>query len=322
MYSVELQTVGKAEEEKAEPAAEDSSAPAEGSSEGAATEVKHKKKPPSMTDEMREDLTKLKEDQAQNKYVIWSKYKTKEELKCYDKIVIALHEFHLQLWFQVSSFYFVDYIVPRQMMIIIAIVGNTIVLSMDHYNIDEVSLFLHLWLISCLQDWAAANDGFNLFFTFLFLGELIVKFIGLGPKAYFPDTFNRFDFVVVMFSMIELAVGSEGGALTALRAFRLLRVFKLLRSWHGLRTVLNAVLKSGDDLFNFSLILCLFIYVFAVFGMQLFYGYLEMSLESRASFDGFGWSALTVFQIATGENWNDVMVSTVDTFGMGYIQPQ
>lgn len=57
--------------------------------------------------------------------------------------------------------------------------------------------------------------------------------------------------------------------------------------------------------------LCMFIY--ALIGMRLFGGLMkdEEGNNSRANFDTLFWSLITIFQIITGENWNEVMFSGV-----------
>lgn len=49
--------------------------------------------------------------------------------------------------------------------------------------------------------------------------------------------------------------------------------------------------------------------IFAMLGMQLFGGQFNFEDGTPASnFDTFGISLLTVFQILTGEDWNEIMV--------------
>jgi len=44
----------------------------------------------------------------------------------------------------------------------------------------------------------------NLGFTLIFLTEAIIKLIGMGPNKYFLDDWNKFDFFVVVASLIDL----------------------------------------------------------------------------------------------------------------------
>jgi hypothetical protein len=53
-------------------------------------------------------------------------------------------------------------------------------------------------------DYEAALENINLGFTLIFMMEAIFKIIGLGPKSYFHINWNRFDFFVVVASIIDL----------------------------------------------------------------------------------------------------------------------
>lgn len=106
---------------------------------------------------------------------------------------------------------------------------NTVILACDRYPIKKSD--------------NAQLEFFNNILSLIFLFELFIKLIGLGFNKYANDYFNLFDCTIVSFSIIELSVGllgvqSTGGALTSLRALRLLRVFKLARSWKSFRELL------------------------------------------------------------------------------------
>ena len=77
---------------------------------------------------------------------------------------------------------------------------------------------------------------------------MVLKIIGLGPKNYAKDVWNKFDAVVVTISLIDWTItralppemiGSAGEALNAFRAMRLLRVIKLARLWDALAKILQ-----------------------------------------------------------------------------------
>ena len=88
-----------------------------------------------------------------------------------------------------------------------------------------------------------------------------------------------FDAVIVLVSLIELVVtppaflggasSDTGGALSALRTFRLFRVFKLAKNWTSLRLLLSTILRTLIHVGNFVLLLLLFMYIFALIGMQV-----------------------------------------------------
>lgn len=186
----------------------------------------------------------------------------------------------------------------------------------------------------------ATLESINFFFTIAFFAEMVLKLVGLGVVQYAKDKFNLFDFVIVWISIVELIVEQtsascnnsngnatevcmEGGAsgLSALRTFRLLRVFKLARSWKNLRELMNTILLGLQDCVNALLLLVLIMMIFTLLGMQFFGGrwtaakFCEdpsdydacKAFTPRPNFDTFWNGFVTVFQILTGENWNEVM---------------
>ena len=83
---------------------------------------------------------------------------------------------------------------------------------------------------------------FVLFFTLVFLFEMIMKLTGFGFKKYVSDSFNIFDAFIVIMSLVELFMPGEDSSLSVLRAFRLLRIFKIVKSWKSLKKLLKTVL--------------------------------------------------------------------------------
>ena len=78
----------------------------------------------------------------------------------------------------------------------------------------------------------------NVVFTGIFLVEAILKLIAIGPKWYFRDRMNSFDFLVVVASIATIAVdfksgrpAAEGGGagVNLLRVLRVARLFRLIR---------------------------------------------------------------------------------------------
>ena len=127
------------------------------------------------------------------------------------------------------------------------------------------------------------------------------KKTGLGPKLYFADGVNRFDFTIVVTSILEY-VFLAGTGFTAIRALRLLRVFRLLGHFETMKLLLSLVLESMNEVSYLSLILLIFVFMFASLGMSLYGGSLESYDEAhgRWTFSTFWWTMLTVFQVITG----------------------
>lgn len=156
-------------------------------------------------------------------------------------------------------------------------------------------------------------------FLFLFIFEMCLKMYALGVRTYFESSFNKFDFFVVMGSIFEViwSYYKEGSfGLSVLRALRLLRIFKVTKYWSSLRNLVISLLASMRSIISLLFLLFLFLLIFALLGMQLFGG--EFNFETgtpAANFNTIANALLTVFQILTGEDWNEVMYNGIRSQG-------
>lgn len=77
-----------------------------------------------------------------------------------------------------------------------------------------------------------------------------------------------FDVFVMSLSIIEFGIGYKTGmAVSALRGFRLLRVANIVQSWQSLKMLIDSILHTIASIGNFTLLLALVIYVYALLGM-------------------------------------------------------
>nr|AAO83841.1 voltage-dependent non-L-type calcium channel alpha-1 subunit isoform A [Lymnaea stagnalis] len=190
--------------------------------------------------------------------------------------------------------------------VIVLVFLNTASVASEHYNQPE-------WHVQFLYITEYAFLG-------LFIFEMSIKMYALGVRMYFQSSFNIFDCVVIVGSIVEVIWsefkrGSSFG-ISVLRALRLLRIFKVTRYWSSLRNLVISLLSSMRSILSLLFLLFLFIIVFALLGMQLFGG--EMNFEEgrpSAHFDTFPIALLTVFQILTGEDWNEVMYNGIKSHG-------
>ncbi|CAH0722297.1 unnamed protein product, partial [Brenthis ino] len=189
--------------------------------------------------------------------------------------------------------------------VIVLVLFNTICVAVEHYRQPK-------WLTSFLY-------YAEFVFLGLFMMEMWVKMYALGPRIYFESSFNRFDCVVISGSIFEV-VWSEvkGGSfgLSVLRALRLLRIFKVTKYWSSLRNLVISLLNSMRSIISLLFLLFLFILIFALLGMQLFGG--QFNFEGGTpptNFNTFPIALLTVFQILTGEDWNEVMYDGIQSQG-------
>ncbi|KAG5324513.1 CAC1A protein, partial [Acromyrmex heyeri] len=167
---------------------------------------------------------------------------------------------------------------------------------------------------------------FLYFAEFVFLGlfmmEMFIKVYALGPRVYFESSFNRFDCIVIsasIFEVIWFELKCDSFGLSVLRALRLLRIFKITKYWKSLRNLVISLLNSMRSIISLLFLLFLFILIFALLGMQLFGGQFNFkSGTPPTNFNTFAIALLTVFQILTGEDWNEVMYKGIESQSMAY----
>lgn len=191
--------------------------------------------------------------------------------------------------------------------VIIAVFLNSLVLAVEHYNQPKyITLFLH---------------RANYFFLGLFTFEMLLKVYCLGFHGYWLSLFNRFDCLVVISSLLEVAITVPTGltpiGISVLRCIRLLRIFKVTRYWESLSNLVESLVNSIKSIASLLLLLSLFILIFALLGMQIFGGRFNFEdiTMPRSNFNSFWRSLVTVFQILTGEDWNAVMYYGIKSWG-------
>ena len=84
----------------------------------------------------------------------------------------------------------------------------------------------------------------NSVFTYIFIIELTMKLIAVGPSRYLSDKMNYMDGGVVLMSIVELVINSlntegngGGSSLSAFRTIRIFRTFRVLRVARLLRAL-------------------------------------------------------------------------------------
>ncbi|KAF0685333.1 Aste57867_22753 [Aphanomyces stellatus] len=193
-------------------------------------------------------------------------------------------------------------------------VVNIVILSCDYHGIPN----------RVKNNFEAANFVLMLYFGV----ESALKFLGLGPRAFWRDKFNRFDLITFMMGLIEAGINPptfvDGNPVSGKfwTAFRAARIFKIARSWKSLNVFMSALYNSFDEIFNFLLFLVLFILIFSLVGMELFATHYQFDPVNfavpfnntnnatrlhRSNFDSITAAAVTVFQYLTYDNWPDVM---------------
>jgi ribonucleotide reductase alpha subunit len=179
-----------------------------------------------------------------------------------------------------------------------AIVINTFFLCIDYYGKSDD-------LARVLQN---SNYSFVVFFT----AELILKITSYGFKYYWYVNWNKFDFIIVIMSLVALDERMLEEKLnfnvTALRIIRVSRLLRMVKTSEGLRTLLKTLFMSLGNIINTALLLFLILFTFAVAGMSLFSMVPEGDyINENTNFKSFYLSFMSLWQASTGDSWNGIM---------------
>jgi hypothetical protein len=165
------------------------------------------------------------------------------------------------------------------------------------------------------------TDFLELFFTFFFIFEAVVKLIGFGLN-YFKNAWNVFDFILVLASIFDIVTGwiLEGVEiktpfnpmlLRLLRLAKVARLIRLIRSASGLRTMLKTISLCLPALANVLSLLALCCLIFATVGMALFGDIVPQEHLGYGgtwpAFDTFPNAMVLMVSMATSERWPDIM---------------
>ncbi|XP_069956879.1 muscle calcium channel subunit alpha-1 isoform X8 [Cherax quadricarinatus] len=239
---------------------------------------------------------------------------------------IPKNRFQYKIWWFVTS-------QPFEYAIFVLIMLNTVSLAMKFRG--EPEIYTH------------ALDILNLIFTAVFALEFVLKIMAFRFKYYFGDAWNVFDFVIVLGSFIDIVYsevnklvsnqaqaaaenlgaeyyrtrkqenppdwpGSNLFSINFFRLFRVMRLVKLLSKGEGIRTLLWTFIKSFQALPYVALLILLLFFIYGVVGMQVF-GKIALDYETQIhrhnNFQTFFQAVMVLFRSATGEAWQEIMLS-------------
>ncbi|XP_029612528.1 sodium channel protein type 2 subunit alpha isoform X1 [Salmo trutta] len=192
-------------------------------------------------------------------------------------------------------------------------------------------------------------------FTYIFILEMLLKWVAYGFKKYFTNAWCWLDFLIVDVSLVSLvanALGySELSAIKSLRTLRALRPLRALSRFEGMRVVVNALLGAIPSIMNVLLVCLIFWLIFSIMGVNLFAGKYYYCVNTtndetfpievvnnksdclalannsarwknvKINFDNVGAGYLALLQVATFKGWMDIMYAAVDSRNVE-LQPQ
>ena len=164
-------------------------------------------------------------------------------------------------------------------------------------------------------------EASNILFTIVFGIEAILKLIAYG-KTYFKNSWNQFDFFVVIASVFDLvlinidmqnfgnkALIEKGPKLVKLaRILRVTRIIKLASKAKNLQAIIQTISFSIPALVNVLFLLLLFFFMFSILGNFFFSIVIKSEvIDENKNFHNFLSSFLMLIALTTGEDWNRVM---------------
>ena len=147
--------------------------------------------------------------------------------------------------------------------------------------------------------------------TLFFLAEIIVRMLADGSlRRFFSQGWNVFDFVIVVASLIPVEESQMALLGRLLRIFRVLRLVSIIPE---LRVLLNAFVSAIPRMGYVSLLMFVIFYIYAAVGSIIFHGI------NPTLWDNISIAMLTLFRVATFEDWTDVMYETMAVYPLSWI---
>ncbi|XP_036122393.1 sodium channel protein type 10 subunit alpha [Molossus molossus] len=186
-------------------------------------------------------------------------------------------------------------------------------------------------------------------FTFIFVFEMLLKWMAYGFKNYFTNAWCWLDFLIVNISLISLVAKilkySDISSIKALRTLRALRPLRALSRFEGMRVVVDALVGAIPSIMNVLLVCLIFWLIFSIMGMNFFSGKFWRCINTtskdfpvvhlnivnnesdckfqnhtgklfwvnmKVNFDNVAMGYLALLQVATFKGWMDIMYAAVD----------
>jgi hypothetical protein len=200
-----------------------------------------------------------------------------------------------------------------EMFILFCIVCNVLQMALAY---DEAS-----------DEYNQILENINLGFTLVFIIEALTKIIGLSPATYFRSSWNKFDFVVVMTSIVDLIMTFFlGSSVTFLRVgpqlarimrvLRVSRLIRILKSLNDIQDLLNILALALPATMNIFSLLLLVFFIYAILGVYLFHQVTSGdAISNYTNFKNFHMAMIALFRISTGEEWNSIMYDCEESNG-------
>ncbi|XP_049743309.1 sodium channel protein type 9 subunit alpha isoform X3 [Elephas maximus indicus] len=179
-------------------------------------------------------------------------------------------------------------------------------------------------------------------FTYVFILEMLLKWVAYGYKTYFTNAWCWLDFLIVDVSLVTLVANTLGysdlGPIKSLRTLRALRPLRALSRFEGMKTVhadfmtssyqyqvvVNALIGAIPSIMNVLLVCLIFWLIFSIMGVNLFAGkfyecvnttdgsrLLPSQVQNRSE-------CFALMNVSQNVRWKNLKVN-FDNVGLGYL---
>lgn len=146
--------------------------------------------------------------------------------------------------------------------------------------------------------------------TVFFVIEIVIRYLAINSaRKFFSNGWNIFDTIIVVGSLIP----AGGSGVLLARLLRVFRVLRLVSIIPELRLLINALLRAIPQMSYIALLMFVIFYIYGAVGSFIFEDINEV-LWGDVSI-----SMLTLFRVATFEDWTDVMYETMATYPLSWL---
>jgi voltage-gated sodium channel len=145
----------------------------------------------------------------------------------------------------------------------------------------------------------------------VFVIEALMKMTAVSPRVdrYFRDSWNVFDFSIIVLSLIP----AVGGLAVVARMARLLRLLRLVSTVPELRMIVSTLVRSIPSMMHILVLMSIIVYIYAIIGFQLFHEH------DPENWRNLGVSLLSLFRVLTLEGWTDLLDKAMELHPLAWV---
>jgi len=181
--------------------------------------------------------------------------------------------------------------------VIVIILLSALLIGLSTYSVYEwIEKFIHF---------------FDIAITVFFVIEIFIRFKShYKVLNFFKNGWNIFDLIIVIGSLVPI----DGNEVVFLgRLLRIFRVLRLIAFLPELQNLVAILFRTIPKIANVTLLMFILFYIYAGFGSMVF-SHINPDLWGDISI-----AMLTLFRVATYEDWTDIMYETMAVYPLSWI---